>query len=206
MELDQVKEHILAMRNKMPVQRAMLTGISGIDAAGKGYIASQLANRLSGELKVAVINADGWLDLPSVRFAGPDPALSFYGNGFRFDEMFDELVIPLRNTRKVDLVADHLAETAISFIPYHYTFDDIDVILLEGIFLFRPAYVDRFDLRIWIECTSDKALERAIERSQEGLESEETIRAYERIYFPAQALHFNLDRPKDAADIVVDNN
>ena len=179
-QLDQVEGRILAMQKEMPVQRAMLTGISGIDASGKGYITSQLADRLSGKLNVAVINADGWLNLPSVRFASPDPARSFYDNGLRLGEMFERLVIPLRNTRNVDLVADHLAETASSFIPYHYNFDDIDFILLEGIFLFKLAYAYFFDLRIWIECLTDKAIERAVQRSQEGLGQREPVKAYTR--------------------------
>lgn len=32
------------------------------------------------------------------------------------------------------------------------------------------------------------------------------MRAYETIYFPAQRVHFERDRPRDAADVVVVND
>jgi uridine kinase len=156
-------------------------------------------------LKTAVINIDGWLNLPHIRFDPDDLAGNFYRNAIRFEEMFDRLVILLRDSRYVDITADFAEETAPEFRKNRYKFDDIDIILLEGIFLFKREFVEHFDLRIWIECPFETALARAIARSQEGLAPAETINAYETIYFPAQRLHFDLDKPQATADIQVDN-
>lgn len=85
-------------------------------------------------------------------------------------------------------------------------FRDIDIVLLEGIFLFKPEYRDHFDLKIWIECSFETALQRAMARGQEGLPPAETRRAFETIYFPAQRVHFARDNPREFADIIFVND
>lgn len=187
-------------------EQAMLVGISGIDASGKGYVTAELDSELrSRSIKTALINVDGWLDLPSVRFGGEDPGRHFYEHALRFEAMFDQLILPLKYDRRISITADHLTETSDRFEPYKYEFIDIDVILLEGIFLFKRRFVSLFDLRIWVECSFETALSRAVERSQEGLSPERTILAYNTIYFPAQRHHFAIDDPVSAASLIIDN-
>jgi len=194
------------MRKEMPTQQSMLVGISGIDASGKGYIASKLSTSLPAELNVAVVNADGWLNLPEVRFSESDPARHFFENALRLDEMFEKLILPVKRNSKVDITADLVEETSTGFHSHRYVYDCIDVILVEGIFLFKPDYLNHFNLRIWVECGFETALARAVARSQEGLDRQQTVGAYENIYFPAQRLHFAIDRPKSFADIMFYNN
>ncbi len=80
------------------------------------------------------------------------------------------------------------------------------IILLEGIFLFKPAYQHQFDLAVWIDCSFETALQRAIARGQEGLPAAETKKAFETIYFPAQQIHLTRDHPRETADIVFPND
>ena len=87
-----------------------------------------------------------------------------------------------------------------------YRFDNVDVIILEGIFLYKNEYTKHFDLKVWVECSFKTALQRAIARSQEGLLPRETVEAFRTIYFPAQVLHFSLDNPYTAANIIFDND
>ena len=70
----------------------------------------------------------------------------------------------------------------------------------------KRAFQAHYDLSIWIECSFDTALERAIPRAQEGLSPEDTIRAYRTIYFPAQEIHFRRDSPKTEATLIVNND
>jgi len=63
-----------------------------------------------------------------------------------------------------------------------------------------------YDLAIWIECSFETALERAIARAQEGLPPDDTIQAYRKIYFPAQEIHFERDGPRSAASIILRND
>ncbi|MFL6374507.1 MAG: uridine kinase [Pyrinomonadaceae bacterium] len=185
---------------------ALLVGVSGTDASGKGYITKELAELLARrQKKVAVIGADGWLNLPAVRFDPADPAWTFYTRGFRFEDMFRQLVLPLCERGSIDLKAELAEETAGAFHTHRYSFEDVQIVLVEGIFVYKKDYAKLFDLRIWIECSTETALKRAVARSQEGLPPAQTIRAYETIYFPAQRIHAERDDPRGAADLIMVN-
>ena len=169
-------------------------------------LAARLAEAVQARgLKVALINVDGWLNLPSVRFGPSDPARHFYEHGVRFDSMFAQLVGPLVRDRSIEVEADFTEETAGNYRKHHYGFRDIDVVLLEGIFLFKREHRDRLDLAVWIECSFETALQRAVARGQEGLPPTETIHAFQTIYFPAQRLHFQRDDPHGFADLAISN-
>jgi uridine kinase len=205
--LDEAMAAILVARGRIEPARSALVGISGIDGSGKGYLAARLAEILAGRgQRVATINVDGWLNLPARRFSPVEPARHFYEHAIRFDEMFDQLVLPLRARRTHAVVADFAEETATAYRPHTYRFEDVGVILLEGIFLFKRAYRRHLDLALWLDCSFETALERALSRGQEGLPPDETIRAYETIYFPAQRIHFARDEPRGGADLVVPND
>src|SRR5204862_6254817 len=89
---------------------------------------------------------------------------------------------------------------------HRYEFRKLDIVLLERIFLFKPAYRRHFDLTAWVDCSFATALKRAITRCQEGLPPAETIRAFSTIYFPAQRIHFARDNPQEAAAFIIHND
>jgi uridine kinase len=200
-------EAVLAARKRVPTRRAALVAISGIDASGKGYATGKLAAELEARgLRVAAIGIDGWLNLPPVRFRADDSAEHFYRHAFRFDEMFERLILPLRDNRSISLEADFTEETATAYRRHLYGWRDVDIVLLEGIYLLQSGFLPRYDLAIWIDCSFETAIERAIARGQEGLPPEETVRAFRTIYLPAQEIHVARDDPKRAADLVVVND
>ena len=205
--IDEVIRKILERRVSIPNTRSMLVGVSGIDGCGKGYFARQVEAHLAlhGVIS-AIVNVDGWLNLPAKRFDQSAPAENFYENAIRFDEFFKELIIPLRDRRSVHLIADFVEETASHYRKHTYDFKDVSVVLVEGIFLFKPQYRDYFDLTIWIDCSFSVALARAIGRAQEGLSPANTIAAYDTIYFPAQRIHLTQDKPREYADLIFENN
>lgn len=206
-EMDNLVSRILGERALLAKNRSLLVGISGIDGSGKGYVTLQVQARLAQRsVSAANVNVDGWLSLPNKRFNPREPAKHFYENGIRFDEFFDRLLLPLRNQRSVSLVADFAEETAKSYRKHTYSFTNIDVVLVEGIFLFKREHRKLFDLAIWVDCSFSTALSRALERKQEGLSPAATIRAYHTIYFPAQRIHLHKDHPREDADLVFDND
>lgn len=198
---------IVEKRKALSPERALLVGISGIDGAGKGFIAAHIAESLETRgIRTAVINVDGWLNLPYVRFSKRDPAAHFYQHAIRFDQMFDQLVLPLRDNRSISVETDFTEETSLIFRRHRYDFRAVAVVLLEGIFLLKPAYRHYFDLTVWIDCSFATALKRAIARGQERLSPAETVEAFETIYFPAQRIHIERDHPVARADIVFCND
>src|SRR5262245_27488747 len=181
----------------------MLVALSGIDGCGKGYVSARLSRALESQsLRVALINVGGWLNLPERRFNDTNPAEHFYLNAIRFDEMFGELVLPLRDARSIRIEADFTEETATAYRRHLYEYRDIDVIVLEGIYLFKRQLRSHYDLSLWIDCRFETALARAISRAQEGLSLQATIAAYRTIYFPAQKIHFARDNPRSKAAII----
>ena len=101
-------------------------------------MAARLAERLTDKgHNVALVAADGWLNLPHVRFCRDEPAEHFYSHAFRFEEMFSGLIDPLVGHGSVRLLADFTEETATVYRKHLYSFENVDVVLLEGIFLFK---------------------------------------------------------------------
>jgi uridine kinase len=205
--LTDVVEAILNRRTTHPPTMALLVGLSGIDGSGKGYLARHVVMALTGRgLKAAAINIDCWLNLPSIRFDPVRPGENFYEKGLRLDELFTRLVLPLRATRSARVTMDWVDETATASRPHTYDFENLDIIVLEGAYLFKRKYRGHFDLAVWVDCSWETALERSIARSQEGLPPEETVRAYRTIFFPAEEIHFTKDDPRGSADLIVSND
>jgi uridine kinase len=207
MSIDEVVRKIIERRASIPNTRGLLVGVSGIDGCGKGYLAAQLQAHLALHGVIpAILNVDGWLNLPEKRFDQNAPAENFYENAIRFEQFFTQLVIPLRDRRSVHAIADFTEETASRYRKHTYNYSDVSVILVEGIFLFKSRYREYFDLAIWIDCSFPTALARAIDRAQEGLSPANTIAAYDRIYFPAQRIHLAQDKPRENADLIFEND
>src|SRR5205085_10298668 len=136
-----VVEQILDARRGVPPTRSVLVALSGIDGCGKGYVTARLAEALRARgLRTAAINVDGWLNLPQRRFSSVNPAEHFYLHAIRFDQMFAELVLPLRDQRSIRVEADFTEETATEYRKQLYEFQDVDVIVLEGAYLLKGAF------------------------------------------------------------------
>ena len=206
-ELDAVLRHIMDARRSIDASRGILTAVTGIDGCGKGYVTARIVDAIRAQgRRAAAVNVDGWLNLPHKRFDALYPAEHFYHHAIRFDEMFSHLVLPLRDCRSVRVEADYVEETAAEYRRHIYEFEAIDVIVLEGIYLLKTAFHAYYDVSVWIDCTFETALERAMARAQEGLSPEDTVRAYRTIYFPAQEIHFKRDNPRAAATLIVSND
>jgi uridine kinase len=200
-------EMILAKRHRASADESLLVAVSGIDGSGKGYVTNLIVDRLRQEgLNAVSVNIDGWLNLPSRRFNDEQPAAHFYRHAIRFEELFERLILPLKRRRSIRLQADLVEETASTYHQYLYEFQNVDVVILEGIYLLKRTLREYYDLAFWVECSFETALVRALRRAQEGLSLDATIRAYQTIYFPAQYIHFALDDPRAAADAILDND
>ncbi|HEX7375055.1 MAG TPA: hypothetical protein VF277_08770 [Steroidobacteraceae bacterium] len=187
--------------------QALLVAISGIDGSGKSTLARRLGARLQGAgLRVACIGVDPWQNPQSVRLGGPDPGVHFYRHAVRFDAMLEQLVLPLVRTRRVDLHVAGMRTDRDLVEPIHYCYADVDVVLLEGIFLLQPRFDDFYDLRLWVECSFDTALRRALQRNAEGKTQDALREDYATIYHAAQRHHLAVDDPRGRADFTVNND
>jgi len=86
-----------------------------------------------------------------------------------------------------------------------YDFRDVDVILLEGIYLLKRAFRRHYNLALWVNCSFETALIRASDESRRVCRPM-NHRGIQTLYFPAQYIHFALDDPRSTADAILDND
>lgn len=206
-ELDELVSAVLREKQNYSGERLFTVGISGIDGAGKGYITGQLQEGLEQRgLSVANINIDPWQNPLPVRLRETEPAKNIYHHIFRWKEFFEQLIIPLQQNKRICLQTIGIRSDADEYYPLTYDFPAPDILLLEGILLFKQAYLSYFDMRVWISCSYETALERALERNVEKLSREKLISDYETYYHAAQKLHMILDHPEGTASLVYLND
>jgi len=181
--------------------------ISGIDASGKGYTTKHLQGALEKErYKVANINIDPWQNPIPVRLRKENAAENVYENIFRWDEFFQKLIFPLQKNKSIYLETEGIRSDADIYYPLIYDYIDPDILLIEGILLFKKKYLLHYDHKIWIDCSFETGLQRAIERNVEKLDNVQLIHDYETNYYAAQRLHFAKDDPKKSADVIFYND
>jgi uridine kinase len=72
------------------------------------------------------------------------------------------------------------------------------LLIVDGIFLFRPELNDLWDFRVFIEIDPEESIRRGVAR--DGRETEEL---YRRRYVPGQRIYLDSVRPAELADVVV---
>ncbi|HEV8287197.1 MAG TPA: hypothetical protein VGQ09_22970 [Chitinophagaceae bacterium] len=177
--------------------------ISGIDASGKSYVTKLLEDELRTHgLKIANINLDPWQNPIPVRLQKVNAAENFYKNVFRWNDIFSKLIIPLRKTGNIQHNERLIRTHADEYYDFRFDYNEIDVLLIEAIFLFQEKYLGYYDFKIWIDCSFETGLKRAIQRNVEKLDAEQLMRDYNTYYYPAQRYHFEKDNPRTFADVI----
>jgi uridine kinase len=202
-----LSELVLAEYRSYGNQNVFTVAISGIDASGKGFIAGLLQNELEKkDLKVANINIDPWQNPLTLRLQKENPAENFYKEVFRWDDFFTQLITPLKKNGSIYLETMLIRTEADEYYPHIYNFKDVNILLVEGIFLFKKALLNYYDLKIWIDCSFETGMQRAIVRNSENLSKEQLVNDYTTYYYPAQRYHFQQDNPRRVCDIIYCND
>jgi len=190
----QMKSAIKDLHNNKDSTKAQVVAISGIEGSGKRELTEKIAAALKLEgLNVAVIHTDDWEASKSIRFNIMNSPEEYYLNAYRFDEMFEELVLPLKLFGSIK-TSVNLADTE-SPRRVDYDFEKIDIILIEGVYLIQEAYLDLYDYSCWVKSNFDKAFKQLsesvnVEESQEAL-----VNLFEMLIKPAGQYHLYADDP-----------
>jgi len=199
---DAIVSRLKQERNAAP----LIVAVSGIDASGKSTLSRRAVEALTARgLTAVVISVDDWHNPPEKRFSANNSAEHFYHNAFRFPELFQILIHPLRRLRELQVTIGLTRRPPNGAFRKTYDFRGVDVVIVEGIFLLKREFRGNYDLTFWVDCSFQTALARALQRNQEGLSGGEIVRDYQTIYFAAQKLHFAKDAPRENADFVIEN-
>jgi len=202
-----LSEFVLEKYHSHREQNVFTVAISGIDASGKGFVSNLLQRELeSHNLKVANINIDPWQNPLPVRLQKENPAENFYQNVFRWDDFFAQLIMPLKTSGSIYLETMLIQTDADKYYRHTYEMSAIDVLLIEGIFLFKEALLNYYDLKIWIDCSFETGLRRAIARNIENLSEAQLVNDYNTYYYPSQRHHIQYDEPWKFCDITYCND
>jgi uridine kinase len=189
--------------------RTTLVAIDGPDAAGKTTLADELA-RLLERRAVHVVRAsiDGFHRPRAERLArGPESPEGYYRDSFDYPALWAALLDPLRpggNLKFRRRVFDYRTDSPVS-APLE-TADKETVLLFDGVFLLRPELASVWDFTVFIDVPFEETMRRAAQRDAALFGSaEETMRRYSARYVPGQELYFREARPKERADVIVDN-
>ena len=132
---DELTTQILKKQASPGGKSALLVGISGIDASGKGNSCSELKLQLSKSgMHVAKLPQ---LMIGYILFLGSNSnwwCFDFIRKDFVIPELFQQLILPLKNKQSVRLQSFKTHLISAWVIPHTWHFVNTDIILLEGIF------------------------------------------------------------------------
>lgn len=132
----------------------MVVGVTGIDTSGKTVMTTLLAEELKRSgLSVEIVRLDDFhrshrdRDIEEL----PEP-VEFYEHTFDFERLRNEILKPIRDEGhlKRTLICLDLLEDTWS-VERQYVVNSDTVVLLEGVFLFRPDIAHFLDLIIYLQ-------------------------------------------------------
>ena len=185
-------------------------GIDGIDAAGKTYLANKIAENLTRrELPIIRAYIDGFHNPREIRHRrGKYSPEGYYYDSFNYDQLKKYLLEPLAppGNKLCRLRAfDFKTDTKI-FSDLVKT-SNAHILIFEGVFLFRKEIENYWDFKIFVDIDFQTSIKRALFRDRYLFGSEEEIlRHYQKRYIPGQKLYLAKEKPREKADIVIDNN
>lgn len=203
--IDKLADLIIRSR---PPEGPMVVGVTGIDASGKSAMTAMLAGELiRSELPVQIIQIDDFHRPRAERQYGdlPEPD-KYYENTFDFARLKTEILTPIRDEGSLDVSITCLDLVADTWsVDRHFVVKEESIVLIDGLFLFRPEMSHFLDLIVFLDVTESTVLERANSRDVpvHGLG---IITKYETKYLPAQRKYLEDFPPETNADVIIDNN
>ncbi len=197
----QIKSVLRDLHTQKGSSKAKIIAISGIEGGGKRALTEKVADALRLEgISVAIVHTDDWEACDSVRFNVMNSPEEYYLNAYRLDEMVEELILPLKLFGSVKTSVT--LEDVLNPRTVDYNFEDIDIILIDGVYLLQSAYLELYDYSIWVKSDFDAAFARLdsqvdIEQSQEAL-----VNLFEGLIKPAAQYHIYTDDPQGSAKSV----
>jgi uridine kinase len=203
--LTRLAEEINSVTTAHPTRVA----VDGIPGAGKTTLADELAVVLRAQGREVIrATIEDFLNPSSVRHPWSDSAEGWYNHNTDLGALRRVLLDPLGldGDRRIQrAVYDKATDSAVS-LPVT-TAANYAVLLFDGVFLMRKELFDRWDLRILVSATFEKALDRSRIRDRTPLMSaDEVEQRYRRRYIPSQQFYFETARPTEHANIIVYND
>ncbi|MDG7001392.1 MAG: uridine kinase [Nitrososphaerota archaeon] len=206
----QFVEDLADLCSSIRLSHPVRVAIDGIDAAGKTTLAEELVKPITKRGRQVIrASIDGFHNPRSRRYErGRDSAEGYYLDSFNHEALISKLLKPLGPEGNVEYrtaVFDFKTDSPVDSPILRANGDAI--LLFDGVFLFRPELLAYWDLKIYLDIDILVAVERSCLRDPEFSvrPAEVLTRTCDR-YMRGNRMYLDRVRPKELADIVIDNN
>jgi len=197
----QIKSVLKKKHLKKESNKALIIALSGIEGSGKRELSQKIANYLVLDgIRVAVVHGADWEASKDVRFNVMNSPEEYYLGAYRYDEMFENLILPLKlfSTLKKSIRLDDVMSPR----TIEYDFTDIDIIIIEGVYLLQEAYLEFYDHTCWVQSDFDSAFYNLKKRVNVEESQKSIANIFELLIKPAEQYHIYIDDPEGAADSI----
>ncbi len=185
----------------------LVIGLSGPDAAGKTRFTQGLTAHLAARgHSMTVIHVDDFHNPRELRYQGHDEVESYLSHAFNLELLAGTLLTPIREQGRLDHSLTLLDLSTDQFTRQrHYTVTPDSIVIVEGTLLFRPPTDELLELRIVLDASEPEILRRAVARHSDQPATAVTER-YRQKYLEVQRRYTLHHRPRERADVVIDNS
>lgn len=168
----------------------LIVGIDGGGAAGKSTLAAKLQEL---DNRVTVVHMDDFYRPSWERKFIDEETI---GGNWDWERVRNQVLNPLRNNEPsryqiYDWVSDKMTDL--------YEVPIGGIVIVEGCYSIRNELAPLYDVRIWVESPREFRLERGVQR-----DGDVSRHMWENIWLPAEDRYFELQRPSERADVIID--
>jgi uridine kinase len=183
-------------------ERPVLIAVDGPDGAGKTTFADALVDAAPGRVAVRA-SLDDFHHPRAHRHAGGRTGETVWARGFDYDAVRRELLEPWRHgvgtayrRRWHDLATDASLDETPSRVP------GLGVLVVDGVFAQRPEIHDAWDFVVYVDASDEVRVMRMAGRDGVSADADHPD---QRRYLDAQHIYLTRCRPRERADVVIDN-
>jgi uridine kinase len=210
MQRSQLLEVLVRRITRIERPHPVRVAIDGVDAAGKTTLAEELVAPIQACGRPVIrASIDGFHNPARLRYRrGATSPEGYYHDAFNYQALTGCLLAPLGSggsRRYRSAVFDFRTDAAVHLTPR--VAEAHAVLLFDGVFLLRPELQGYWDFTIFLDAAFAVTLARARQRDLALFGSvRDVTQRYEHRYIPGQQLYLEMCRPRQHADLVIDNN
>jgi uncharacterized protein len=188
---DSAVKQILSLTGK---KKCIFVAIGGEDLSGRTQLTDDIYQGLSAKgLNVSILRLTQYRT-PYAKCQNVDlPGSCFYENEIDYATLNKEIIQPLKKSRKLNKKIKLNGST-----PATFSYNNLDVLLVEGSMTLRSSYANWFNIRLWTDCSMATLRERYAARKAGNVSA---ISDYpDSVLLAAHSQLLILDEPVDNAD------
>ncbi len=170
------------LKNTQRKHKTLLIGIDGVGGAGKTALSESLKQNLSA---ACIVQLDDFYS----------PEL----NGADRDRVLEQVLLPLEN----DIVAKYqIYDWRSNALNDWCTLKPGGIVIVEGVSALHSDFADKYDYRIWIDCSPEAGFRRGVARDKvrDGVDN---TGKWRNIWMPLEKEYVESQQPQLRADYIL---